>query len=209
MKKVRKPAVDMGMAGLFLAQMAYPLFSDSLHEWLGIALFALFVLHNILNAKWYAGLRKGKYSPARALHTITNLLLAVSCLGLLVSGLLLSPTLSGWLHLRAALTGRKLHMVFSTWSFLLAAVHVGLHGNKMVISIEKKTKCHKIMRWIVTVAIIVVCAYGLINFFARGLWQRMFLLTDYISWDYTEPLFLCITGYLSIFSLFACTAYLK
>ena len=48
-----KIVIDTGMIILVLLQMAYHLIGDSLHEWLGIMLFVLLILHNILDRKWY------------------------------------------------------------------------------------------------------------------------------------------------------------
>ena len=44
-----KIVIDTGMIILVLLQMAYHLVGDSLHEWLGIILFVLLILHNILD----------------------------------------------------------------------------------------------------------------------------------------------------------------
>ena len=64
-----KIVIDVGMIILVLLQMAYHLIADSLHEWLGIMLFVLLILHNILDRKWYSGLFKGKYTQIRFFHT--------------------------------------------------------------------------------------------------------------------------------------------
>ena len=68
-----KIVIDAGMIILVLLQMAYHLIGDSLHEWLGIMLFVLLILHNILDRKWYSGLFKGKYTPIRFFHTAINM----------------------------------------------------------------------------------------------------------------------------------------
>lgn len=64
-----KIATDVIMTVLFLCMMAYHITGNKLHEWLGIILFALFILHHILNMKWYKGIFKGKYSAVRILST--------------------------------------------------------------------------------------------------------------------------------------------
>lgn len=46
----------------------------------------LFLLHNILNYKWYAGLFEGKYNFYRIIHTTVNFLLLAFMTGIAVSG---------------------------------------------------------------------------------------------------------------------------
>ena len=60
-------AVDCSMAILLPLLMAYSLLGEAAHEWLGIAMSALFILHHVLNRKWYGGLCKGRYSAVRLL----------------------------------------------------------------------------------------------------------------------------------------------
>ena len=65
-KQVVKLIIDIAMYLIFVALMQEHLW-DGLHEWLGIALFTLFIVHTILNFRWYQSLFKGKYTPTRQL----------------------------------------------------------------------------------------------------------------------------------------------
>ena len=51
--KKRKQAVrmlaDVGMTGLLPLLMAYSLIGEAVHEWMGIFMFLLFILHHVLN----------------------------------------------------------------------------------------------------------------------------------------------------------------
>lgn len=66
-RRTVKIIIDIAMYLIFVALMQEYLWSDGLHEWLGITLFALFIAHTILNFRWYQSLFKGKYTPARRL----------------------------------------------------------------------------------------------------------------------------------------------
>lgn len=48
-----KICVDVVMYLLFLLLMGQYLLRDAPHEWLGIAAGVFFILHNMLNYKWY------------------------------------------------------------------------------------------------------------------------------------------------------------
>jgi len=64
-----KIGLDLLMTGLLLALMAYQVTGQALHEWAGVSMFLLFLAHNILNAGWYRGLPRGKYTALRKLWT--------------------------------------------------------------------------------------------------------------------------------------------
>jgi len=43
--------------------MAYQVTGEVLHEWIGMGMTALVIIHQILNRKWYGAIFKGKYNP--------------------------------------------------------------------------------------------------------------------------------------------------
>lgn len=49
----KKWITDLAMTVLLLLLMAYSLVGEVLHEWMGIAMLALFILHHIWNRAWY------------------------------------------------------------------------------------------------------------------------------------------------------------
>lgn len=126
-KQILKISVDAGMLLFFVLQMAYHITGNTLHEWLGTILFALFILHHIWNLNWYKTLFKGKYSAVRILMTSINVLLFAAMAGMMVSGVMLSREVFGFLNLRAGMFGRRLHMISTSWGYLLMSAHIGLH----------------------------------------------------------------------------------
>ena len=62
-----KRAVDIVMTLLLLFLMSYQVTEQAAHEWLGMGMTALVILHQILNRKWYAALFRGKYGAIRIL----------------------------------------------------------------------------------------------------------------------------------------------
>ena len=199
-----KTVIDAGMIILLLLQMAYHLVGDLLHEWVGIMLFALLILHNILDRRWYFGLFKGKYTPMRMFHVIVNLLLLASFLGVAVSSVFLSATLSPLFHLKMAMVGRRMHMVLTIWSFILASMHVGLHGNRGIRIIKKKPKG---IRFMCGTIIMLASVYGFYAFISRKLIQRMFFLSEYVFFDYNESFLHVIVDYITILCMFSAVTY--
>ena len=72
---IMKISVDVVMYILFLLLMGQYLLRDAPHEWLGITAGMFFILHNVLNYKWYKSLFKGKYNAIRIVRTAVNILL--------------------------------------------------------------------------------------------------------------------------------------
>ena len=67
--------VDALLTLLLLCLMACQVAGGAVHEWSGIAMTALLVLHHILNRRWYGSvLFKGKYSARRTLAAAINVL---------------------------------------------------------------------------------------------------------------------------------------
>lgn len=208
MKVKIKIALDAGMTLLFLLQMAYHLIGDSLHGLLGMSLFVLLILHNIGDWKWYAGLRKGKYTAVRVFHTAINILLLLVCLGMMLSAAMLSSTVSALLHLNAVMLGRKLHMVFTSWGFVLMSAHVGLHWSMVVGAAKKRVKNPQCWLLIASrLAALLLSVYGLYTFIVRGMPQRMFLRVAYVFFDYEESFVFFMLSHISMLCLFGSVAY--
>lgn len=51
-----KRIADVGMTILLLCLMAYQVTGKIAHEWIGIGMTVLVIVHQILNRKWYAAI---------------------------------------------------------------------------------------------------------------------------------------------------------
>ena len=132
-KMMFKMAVDLAMTVLLFLLMAYLLVGETAHEWLGLAMFLLFILHHVLNWRWYRSLFKGKYTPIRILQTLLNILLLASMIGLMVSGIILSRKVFDFLPVSGGMGfARMLHMLASYWGFLFMSLHLGLHWSMVM-----------------------------------------------------------------------------
>lgn len=206
MKSKLKMLVDVVMTALFLVEMAYHVTGNSLHEWLGMGLFALFLLHHGLNWNWHRTLFHGKYTPARVFMTVLDILLLLSMLGMMVSGILLSRDVLRALHLRAGMFGRRLHMISTAWGFVLMAAHVGFHWGQVIAMCRKKVG-QKAQTAMPRVIAVLLALYGVYAFWVRHLGEYMFLRREYAFFDYEEPAVLFFADYIAIMALFACLSY--
>ena len=89
-RMILKIFVDLVMTVLLLLLMAYLLVGEEAHEWIGLAMFCLFIFHHVLNWKWHGNLFRGKYTFLRMMQTLLNILLLAAMIGLMASGIILS-----------------------------------------------------------------------------------------------------------------------
>ena len=135
MKKYIKILVDFGMTVLLLLLMAYERVGAAAHEWLGIALFLLVVLHHVLNRKWSGNLLNGRYRPMRIAQTVLVALVLCAMLGSMASGIVLSRHALAFLPVRGGASwARTVHMLCGYWGFVLMGLHLGLHWG-MILSL--------------------------------------------------------------------------
>ena len=69
-KTILKIVVDIGMTVMLLFLMAYELIGEAAHEWIGIGMFVVVIIHHILNRKWSRSVFKGKYTLFRVWQTV-------------------------------------------------------------------------------------------------------------------------------------------
>lgn len=123
-------AVDFSMILLLLFLMAYSLIGEAAHERLGILMFFLFLLHHLLNWRWFKNLVKGKYNLYRIVATVINLLMIIVMISLPVSGIAMAKYTFSFVQTgTGASTARFIHLLVSYWGYLLMSVHLGFHWN--------------------------------------------------------------------------------
>lgn len=173
MKRIIKITVDIIMTMLFFVLMAYHFTGDAIHEYLGFSLFIFFILHHILNFNWYKNIYKGKYNFNRILNTFINTMLFLCMLGLMISGILFSQRVLGFLNIHnSGMFTRRLHMISNSWAFVFMSAHLGMHWGMFINK-------NFIKKQISIIIALFVSIYGVVSFIKRGLYNKMFLLVEF------------------------------
>lgn len=209
-KAMVKIAVDLGMTLLLMLLMAFERIGRTAHEWLGMGMFALFVVHHILNRAWSKNLFSGTYSPYRIAQTALVVLVFASMLGSMVSALLISREVFAFLPIRGGRElGRTLHMLSAYWGFVWMSLHLGLHGSVMLGMAKKVCKRpSRAVTYLLRGAAVCIVAFGAYAFVKRGIPGYMFLQSQFVYFDFEEPLFylfidlLCAMGMLATLGLY-------
>lgn len=175
--------VDICMTVSLLLLMAYQVTGEVLHEWIGMVMTVLVIVHQILNRKWYSAAFRGKYNPYRIVTTAVNILLLLSFVLTALSGMAMSahavPFLYGMVPVSLA---RKMHLAMSHWSFVLMGLHLGLHIPVMTARMKIEGKARTAL------AALFCCLAGIGFFlFLRNGWANyMFFRSAFAFLDYEK-----------------------
>ena len=206
-----KMSIDLGMTVLLLCQMAYMLIGEIAHEWMGAAMFVLFLLHHVLNWQWYKNLAKGTYSAFRILQTVVDFLVFLSMIGLMISGIILSREVFAFLPIDGAMGfARILHMLSAYWGFLLMSVHLGLHWGMIMGMVRKMSGTKKpsfARAWTLRAAALAICGFGIYAFVKHNIADYLFVRSKFVFFDMEQPLALFFAEYLAMMGLWVCIAY--
>lgn len=175
-----KRIVDAAMAVLLLFLMAYQVTGEAVHEWIGIGMTALVILHQILNRRWYSALFKGKYNPYRSVTTILNVLLLLSFALTAFCGMAMSGHAVPFLYGMAPVSfARQMHLSMSHWAFLLMGLHLGMHVPVMAAGLKLSGRTKKVL------AILALCAacIGLWLFLRSGMPDYLFFRVPFAFLD--------------------------
>lgn len=123
-----KVLVDIAMSMVLFICMSYQFIGQENHEIAGAVMLILFILHHILNVRWFMGLTKGKYGLQRIFLTIIDFSVLLTMLLLMISGIRMSRMVFAFINIEfiGMGTARIIHMVTSYLGFLLMGIHIGL-----------------------------------------------------------------------------------
>lgn len=204
-KAIVRIGIDIGMTVLLLLLMAYELIGSGLHEWIGLAMFVLFVCHHLLNRGWYKNLFRGSYTPMRLLQTILAGLVLLTMLGAMVSSVLISREVFAFLPISGGRSlGRTLHLLCAYWGFVLLSLHLGIHWRSMMAMAGRLCKPSPTRRRVLQAAGALAALYGPtpfstvpsppICFCSRSLSFSTLRSRSFSSFWTTWPRWACLSG---------------
>ncbi len=200
---------DLVMTVMLPLLMAYSLIGEVIHEWIGIAMFAMFILHHVLNRRFTFSLAKGKYTPNRIFMTAIDILLLVDMLALMISAVMISGHVFAFLPITGgAEFARSIHLMGSYWGFVLMSMHIGLHFHTVISMVRKKiSKPNKTLKIIPKIVCAATSAYGLYVFLSRKILDYMLLKTHFVFFDFSESIIFFTFNYASMMVLFGAIGY--
>lgn len=204
-KEIIKLAVDILMTLALLFLMGYHLWGEAPHEWVGTGMLVLFIAHHILNGNWHKTLFKGKYNAMRIVTLVINVLVLVSMMAQLYSGIVMSGHVFAFLPIDGGMAlARRLHILGAYWGFIFMSLHLGLHWNLILgmfqrtIKIKDKSKARSIVLFLAGLGI---AGYGVWVLISRDLPTYLLLKTEFVFLDYGESKLLFYIDYLALMGL--------
>lgn len=209
-KRNMKLLMDLLMTAILPALMAYQITGEKLHEWLGVSMLVLFVIHNILNVRWYGSLFKGNYGFLRILRLVVNFAVLVSILSLAYSGIIMSRHVFAFLPIKKGMAlARTMHLSGSYWGFTLMSIHLGLHWGMVTGRLGRLTgkRENTAFWWILRMLAVCIAGYGAFCFYRADILSYMLLRAAFAFLDYEKAAAVVFMEYMSMMGLWVFIAY--
>lgn len=167
---------DFVAAGLLIAALAYWWLDNTAHELIGTGMFFLILVHNFFNRRWYGRIARDRREP-RGLVTIgLNLSLLMVMVALLVTSVVISRSLFGFLPFDGGMIARDIHLLAAYWAVVLVGIHVGLNWSIVINVFRSKlavTTRGPIRMGVLRLAAVGVAAKGVQSSFEMALGSKL------------------------------------
>ena len=200
-------AVDLAMTAALLLMMSYSLVGERAHEWIGMGMFTLVIVHNILNRFWWRSQTRNLRvkTPYGMMQKIVICLLVLCMLGSMMSGIYISRYVfrSVFSSGRNTVFADRIHLFCAYWGFTLMGVHLGMHA-RTILGIRKMKSGSERMR---TVVFAIAAVYGAVASARRRFWAYFFLQNHFFA-EFEVPLHTYLIDYLFILLMFGFIGFL-
>ena len=180
MKRKIRRIIDIAMSLVLFFLMAYQVTGEKYHEYLGVSMTVLVIVHIFLNRYWYPALFKGRYNIYRIIVTFTDLSLMLCFFMTALCGVSMSayalPFLYGVFPVSFA---RSFHLCLSHWTFVLMSFHLGLHIPAILSQFKLRYSTKRDLR----ILFIAMGAYGFSAFLKAGFLEYMFMKKAFAFYD--------------------------
>ena len=177
-KKLGKLAIDLAMTVFLLVAMACRITGNTVHELVGVSIFVLFIVHNILNRRWYKTVLKKNNHLLRLLNKAINQLLLVVMVMLLVSAVYMSRIVFDFIPVNSSLIMRQIHVLSAYWGFVLISLHLGMHWRIVRGAVRRMTgitDTRRIHTIVLRVFVMLIVVYGVQASFDRNIGSKLIL----------------------------------
>ncbi|MGO7213561.1 DUF4405 domain-containing protein [Rhizobium ruizarguesonis] len=202
--------LDFTAAGLLLAALAYWWLDNTSHELIGTGMFILLLSHNVFNRRWWARLPKAARGRPNLLTNASNISIALAISALLVTSVLISRSVFGFLPLSGGPSAREIHVLAAYWVFILAAVHLGLHWSMIMAVIGGLLRVgapNAIRTASLRAATGAIVAWGIHSLFVMGIGDRLIARPSIDFWDFQESTIGFFLHHIAILGTCACAAH--
>lgn len=140
----------------------------------------------------------------RTVTLCVDILVLLAMLALMYSGIVMSRHVFAFLPIESGMAlARKLHILGAYWGFILMSLHLGLHWNMLLGMLRKQIKLpvSQTRNTALFLVSAVIAAYGVYVFISRNFATYLFLQSEFVFLDYSEPKLLFYLDYLVLMGL--------
>jgi hypothetical protein len=200
-----KLVIDLIMTVSMLVAMAYHITGNMIHELVGVFLFVLFMVHNILNRRWYKTVFRGKYKVQQILSIAVNLLFLLTITVALISAVPISHDIFPFIPINNDMIVRQIHVLSAYWGFILMAVHIGISWGRIINAARKMTGIITTSR-VRTIAFrflaVLIVVYGVQISFERDMGSRLLIYNPFGYWGFDESIVNFLIDFLSVMGIY-------
>lgn len=203
-KMLFKLVNDLAMTVLMLIAMAYYITGNMIHEVVGVVVLILFIVHNLLNRRWYKAILKGKHNIPRILQIGINLLFLVTMVLMMISAVLISSDLFPFIPINNDMTLRQIHVQTAYWGFIIMAVHIGLSWGMIINSVRRMTGItgtSHIRTIALRILAVLIVAYGVHSSIEGEMGSKLFIYNPF-GWFNDDSTIRFLIDHLSIMGIY-------
>ena len=202
-------AFDLTAASLLLIGLAYWWLGNVAHEVAGTAMFVLLVVHNVFNRRWYGTVARTR-EPRGLVNVGLTFLLLAGMLALLVTSVLISNILAGFLPSWGGFTVRQIHTFAAYWVLVIVSIHLGLRW-PMIMGVARSLLGIATPSPARTLALralaAVIAIHGIWSSFALGIGTKLSMQVTLDWWNFEESVAGFFLHWLAIAGLFIALTY--
>lgn len=189
--KKRKLILDIIMTAIFLSLLNLSFTTLAVHEWLGLGILFLILIHNVFNIKWIKGVTKKFFSPDTKVKTkiqyVLDLTLFLLFAFIVLSGIFISQEIFPWINVGNGVMWSNLHHFAAYSALVLMSVHIGLNWQMIMNAFKKllhlkavSTARTYVVRTL-AMAIAIIGVYGLTRPTVYTNFTAPFVAEDYLD----------------------------
>jgi hypothetical protein len=180
---------DFIAAGLLLIGLSYRWLGNTVHEVAGTAMFLLVIVHNVFNRRWYGTISRERREARSLIDVTITALLLIAMLALLVTSVLISNTLSGFVSSYGGFTIRQIHTLAAYWALVVLAVHLGLRW-PMIMGVGRNlfgiSKSSAVRSFVLRLIAVIIAIHGVWSSFELGLGTKLAMRMTLDWWNFED-----------------------
>lgn len=202
--------IDLVAAGLLLFCFTYWWLGNLAHEVAGTAMFLLLIARNVFNRRWYGAIPKVRRQARSLSNIVVTSLLVLAMLALLVTSVLISNRLSGFMSAYAGSTARQIHTLAAYWVLVIVSVHLGLRW-PMLMDVARKltgiTQPDAIRTLVLRVIAVAIAIHGVWSSFELAIGTKLSMQMTLDWWNFEESVAGFFIHCIAVAGLYVCLTY--